>query len=359
MPDIPWEEISCDIIGPLPTSKGFNTVVAVIDRFSKMIRLIPSHMTLTSKGLAEIYRDNIWKLHGILKRITSDRGLQYAARFMKELCQALHIQRNMSTAYHPETDGQVERSHQETEVFLCHFVVYMQDDWTDWIAHANFQYNNKVHSVTGHTPFYLNYSRHPWKSKVIQHTDNEAADAFVQRLAKAKEEVHAVIQRAQETMKENFDKRHKTAQAYKAGDLVFLEAMNITTARPTKKLAECQLGLFKIIHQVGPVLYELKLPDSWTLIHPMFHETLLTPYQKATYNIQKKALPKPPEVIGDKLEYEVEKILDLRKHRNQAQFLIKWKGYSHDENTWEPRQNLGNVQQLLTAFHKKYPHKAY
>ncbi|KAF8624470.1 hypothetical protein AX17_007129 [Amanita inopinata Kibby_2008] len=98
----------------------------------------------------------------------------------------------MSTAYHPETDGLVEQSHQETEAFLCHFVTYMQDDWTEWIAHAEFQYNGKVHSMTGHTPFYLNYGRHPWKGKVIQHMDNEAVDAFVQRLSKAKEEVHTV-----------------------------------------------------------------------------------------------------------------------------------------------------------------------
>ncbi|KAF8624381.1 hypothetical protein AX17_007149, partial [Amanita inopinata Kibby_2008] len=189
---------------------------------------------------------------------------------------------------------------------------HIQDDWTEWIVHAEFQYNNKVHSATGHTPFYLNYGRHPWKGEVIQHMDNEAVDAFVQRLSKAKEEVHAAIQRVQETMKENFDKRHKTAQSYKTGDLVFLEATNITTVQPTKKLAECRLGPFKIIRQVGTALYELKLPDSWTLIHPIFHETLLTPYQKAMYNIQKKALPVPPEVIGDELEYEVERILNCQ-----------------------------------------------
>ncbi|KAF8629497.1 hypothetical protein AX17_005651 [Amanita inopinata Kibby_2008] len=220
---------------------------------------------------------------------------------MKELCQVLHIQRNMSTAYHPETDGQVEQSHQETEAFLHHFVSHMQDDWTEWIVHTEFQYNDKIHSATGHTPFYLNYGRHPWKGEVIQHTDNEAVDTFVQRLSKAKEEAHAAIQRAQELMKENFDKRHKTAQTYKTGDLVFLEATNITTAELTKKLAERQLGPFKIICQVGPASYELKLPDSWTLIHPVFHEMLLTPYQKATYNIQTKVLPAPPEVIGDEL----------------------------------------------------------
>ncbi|HYT45077.1 MAG TPA: transposase family protein, partial [Methylomirabilota bacterium] len=97
-----------DLIGPLPESKGYNAIISMIDRYSQMIRLIPSNTELTSMDLVTIYRDQIWKLHGLPKRITSDRGPQFASKLMKELCHALGIEQNMSTAYHPQMDGQVE-----------------------------------------------------------------------------------------------------------------------------------------------------------------------------------------------------------------------------------------------------------
>jgi len=118
IPKEPWESISVDIVGPLPESKGHNAILAIIDRFSKMIRLIPTTTELTAAQLVETYKDQIWKIHGIPKKITSDRGPQFAAQLMKDLCNSIGTKQNLSTAYHPQTDGQVERSHQETETFL-------------------------------------------------------------------------------------------------------------------------------------------------------------------------------------------------------------------------------------------------
>ena len=82
---------------------------------------------------------------------------------MGELCKALGIKRAISIAYHPQTDGQTERINQEVEVFLRHYINYRQDDWTKWLATAEFQYNDKEHTATEHSPFYVNYGRHPWK----------------------------------------------------------------------------------------------------------------------------------------------------------------------------------------------------
>jgi len=101
MPKIPWEEISIDVIGPLPRSEDKNAILVVVDRFSKMIRLIPTTTSISSSEVAKIYRDNIWKMHGIPKKIISNRGPQFASTFMGELCKALEIKRAMSTAYHP------------------------------------------------------------------------------------------------------------------------------------------------------------------------------------------------------------------------------------------------------------------
>ena len=160
-PEGPWQEITVDMIGPLPQSKNNDAMLVVIDRLTKMIRIIPTSVGITSKEIAKLYKNNIWKLHGILRKIISDRGPQFASKFMGELCKCLGIQRALSTAYHPQTDGQTEWMNQEIKAFLQHYVNYKQDNWANWITEAEFQYNNKQHSTTGFSPFYLNYGCHP------------------------------------------------------------------------------------------------------------------------------------------------------------------------------------------------------
>jgi ribosomal protein L36 len=124
IPENPWQEISIDMIGPLPKSEDQDAIIVIVDRFSKMIHLIPTTTSLSSLGLAEIHKKEIWRIHGIPRRIISDRGPQFASKFMKELCNALGIKRNLSTAYHPQTDSQTERINQEIETYLRSFINY-------------------------------------------------------------------------------------------------------------------------------------------------------------------------------------------------------------------------------------------
>ena len=104
----PWEVIGTDLIGELPESGGFNAISVVTDKFTKQLRLNPTHMSLTSEGMAKIYRDKIFPLHGLPRRIIHDQGPQYHSRFMKELYRLLGIEANYTTAYHPQTNGQSE-----------------------------------------------------------------------------------------------------------------------------------------------------------------------------------------------------------------------------------------------------------
>jgi len=113
-----WQEISIDIIGLLPKSNGIDAIVVIIDRFTKMIRLKATTTNVSSEGIAKIYRDDIWKLHGIPRKILSDRGLQFASKFMEEFIKALGTKRQLSTAYHLQTDSQTERINQEIGTFL-------------------------------------------------------------------------------------------------------------------------------------------------------------------------------------------------------------------------------------------------
>jgi len=127
-PKTSWKEISIDIIGPLPRSEDKDAILVVVDQFSKMIRLMVTTISISSSEVARIYRNDIWKLHGIPKKIISDRGSQFVSTFMEELCKALGIRRAMSTAYYSQTDGQTKRINQEVKVFLRHYINYRQDD---------------------------------------------------------------------------------------------------------------------------------------------------------------------------------------------------------------------------------------
>ena len=124
-------------------------------------------MNISSEGIMKIYKDNIQKLYGIPRKILSDWGSQFVLKFMEEFTKALEIKRQLLTAYHPQTDGQTKRINQEIGTFMRHYVNYQQDDQMDWLAAAEFQYNNKKHAVTRRTLFELNFGRHPWKDDLV------------------------------------------------------------------------------------------------------------------------------------------------------------------------------------------------
>jgi len=120
----PWQEISINIIGPLPRSNGMDTIIVIVDQFTKIIWLKAMTMSISSEGIAKIYRDNIWKLHGVPRKILSDWGPQFASKFMVELTKVLETVRQLSTVYHPQTDSQTERINQEIGTFLRHYINY-------------------------------------------------------------------------------------------------------------------------------------------------------------------------------------------------------------------------------------------
>jgi len=124
-------------------------------------------INISSEGIVKIYRDNIWKLHGVPKKIFSDRELQFTSKFMDKFIKVLRIKRQLSTVYHSQTDGQTERINQEIGTFLQHYVNYQQDNWMEWLAAAEFQYNDKKHAATDRTPFELNFGRYSWKGDLM------------------------------------------------------------------------------------------------------------------------------------------------------------------------------------------------
>jgi len=127
IPEKLWSHISADFITKLPLAQGYNSILVVVDRLTKMAHFIPTTEKTTAGGLARLFRDNVWKLHGLPKSIISDRGPQFTAGVMRKLNTMLGIDSKLSTAFHPQTDGQTERMNQELEQYLRMFIDHHQE----------------------------------------------------------------------------------------------------------------------------------------------------------------------------------------------------------------------------------------
>ncbi|TAQ83295.1 hypothetical protein B7494_g8382 [Chlorociboria aeruginascens] len=166
VPKTPWEEISCDFITGLPSSKDhlgnvYDAVFVVICRFTKMAKYIPVRKTITAAHLADVFLAVIVKDFGLPKGIVSDRGSVFTSNFWSSLCFLLKIRRRLSTAFHPQTDGQTERQNQNIEQYLRAYSTYRGDDWCSKLPLAEFAYNNAWHSSIKDTPFHATYGFHP------------------------------------------------------------------------------------------------------------------------------------------------------------------------------------------------------
>lgn len=273
---------------------------------------------------------------------------------MKDLCSLLSITQGLLTAYHPQTDGQTERVNQEIEQYLRIFVNHQQNNWSEWTAMAQFAYNDKVHTATSFSPFYMTHGQDSYKGTEPRlAVKTQDADQFVKMMEKVQEEAEASLKAAAEKMKIFYDQKRNPARPYKVGDLVYLEATNIKTKHPAKKLDDKRLGPFKITKKVGTLSYRLELPKNWRC-HPVFNKTLLTPYVKPAFKNQPKPAD-PPKVEEEELEEEVECIIDVKRERGSLLWLVKWKGYPNKENTWEPKEHLKKSRAALNDFYCTNP----
>ena len=341
------------MIGLLPKSNGMDAIVVIVDRFTKMIRLKVATTSISSEGIAKIYRDEIWKIHGVPKTILSDRGPQFASKFMEDLTKVLGTKRKLSTAYHPQTDGQTERINQEIGTFLQHYVNYKQDDWTEWLAMAEFAYNDKKHAATGRTPFELNFGRHPWKGDLMIQTEIPQVEKFTKNIQESWKHAAQAMEEAQKNMKQQFDKKRRNPQGLKVGNHVWLENKNIQSNRPSKKLDNKRYGPFRILKDIGLGAFQLELPEGW-MIHNIFNEDLLTRCVEPKFKGQHKEPAPPPTIINEEEEYEVEEVRKHRKRGWETQYLVHWKGYGDKHNQWIAETGLPHAKQVVEDYWMRY-----
>ena len=194
VPQKTWTHLTVDFITKLPVVAGKDAVLVVCDRLSKMTHFVATTEGTSAEGLARLFWDNVWKLHGLPESVVLDRGSQFAAELMKELNRMLGIQTKLSTAFHPQTDGQMERMNQELEQYLRFFVENRQKDWPEWLASAEFAVNNKVHTATKMLPFMANYRRELRMGRdVTKKGKVESAMEFVEKMKKVHKKAGAAL----------------------------------------------------------------------------------------------------------------------------------------------------------------------
>jgi hypothetical protein len=356
-PNDRWETVSVDFIVELPESGGYDAVMVIVDSAGKRAHFCETTTTVTAAGAANLYLRHVWKLHGLPRKVISDRGPQFVALFMKELFRLLGIEVASSTAYHPQTDGQTERVNQELEQFLRIFVGERQDDWYPLLPLAEFSYNNHVHSSTQQTPFLLDTGRHPRMGFEPRQPPSkvEAVNDFTDRMKSTLEEAKSAIAKAKDDMARYYNQRRTPAPVYGPGDRVYLDASDIHTTRPSKKLSHRRLGPFPIERRVGMNAYRLTLPPSMKRLHPVFNvvKLMLAPTDPIAGRYAPP--PPPPELIDGEEEYVVEEIRDSRMFRRRLQYLVKWEGYGTEGNTWEYAEHVNNAPERVAEFHRRNP----
>ena len=199
-----------DFITKLPVVAGKDTILVVCDRLSKITHFVATTEETSAEGLARLFRDNVWKLHGLLESVISDRGPQFAVELTKELNQMLGIITKLSTAFHPQIDGQMEWMNQELEQYLRFFIEHRQKDWPEWLAAVEFVVNNKVHTATKVLPFMANYGKELRMGGDIRRKGKvESATVFVERMKKVHKEAEAALRKMQKKMKRYVDRGRK------------------------------------------------------------------------------------------------------------------------------------------------------
>jgi hypothetical protein len=361
IPNHPWQQVTMDLITQLPKSRqGNDAIVVFVDKLSKMVHLVATKTAVTAPQLAEIFWTTVVRHHGLPSSIISDRDPRFTGHFWRALWKCLGTQLTMSTAFHPQTDGQTERANRTLEEMLRSYVSFQQKDWDEHLVAAELAFNASKHASTGFTPFYLNGGREvsvPLDLAIEEARTTRQPDAAarIQQLHRDLDAAKEHLLKAQQRQAHHADKRRREMR-FEIGDEVLLSTAHlklIDGSDRTAKFTYKYIGPFKIKRVVNDNAYELDLP-SQLQIHPVLNVSRLKAYHdgRVAFPLRTQADTRPPPAASssDGDQYEVESILAKRGKGARTEYLVRWKGWPTWEATWERQQNVAAAKQAVSDF---------
>jgi len=354
----PWKSISMDFIVKLPISNGFDSILVVVDRLTKMAHFIACNESMDARELVELVRRHVFRYHGLPDDIVSDRGVTFVSIFWRAYLDSQQVISNLSSAYHPQSDGQTERVNSTLKTYLRLYTTYNQDNWESLLDQAEFAYNNTLHSSTKTTPFFANFGQHPkfLPSSTVHSNSSDPkwncpnALLEVKRLHNIHNELKTHLQEAADHM-QHYANRSRLDMSFSVGDLVFVSSKNTTSTRPSASLDYRNIGPVRIQEVIGNVNYRVELPSTCKR-HNVFHVSLLTKCPPNTIPNRIRASPLPI-VVENQLEHYVKSILDIKILHKKLVYLVAWEGKAPHENSWLPADDVEDLE-ALDIFEKNH-----
>ena len=369
VPSRPWSHISMDLITDLPPSLGpdgiiYNSIVTFVCMLTKNAIFARAHKTVSARQLALLFIDHVFSKKGLPSVIVSDRDPRITSEFWQCLFKALGSKLNLSTAHHPQTDGQTEITHRTIEQILRAYVSPEHDDWATWLPVAEFAYNNAVHTSTHQTPFYANLGFNPTTPASFLSPANSDATNYLEHLRDIQTTIARELDLAKSQQAEQAN-RHRRPLSFSVGDRVRLSSDHIVLSnQPSSKLRSRYLGPFTVTAVISPVSYRLSLPPSMSRVHPVFHVSRLLPWTgNSDSDFPDREIPDQPIpdardfVYGDNA-YQVDTISDVKVATDPASraspqapclfFYVKWSPPYHDpsHDSWEPLRLVSRLDAL-------------
>ncbi|KAI2645415.1 Transposon Tf2-9 polyprotein [Labeo rohita] len=318
IPQWPWSHIRVDFVTDLPSSEAGVSP----------LRLAQGDCV----GLGTSIHLNVWKV------------------FFK----LLGVSVNLSSGYHPQTNGQRERMIQELRRYFRAYCHKDQHSWNRFLPWAEYTQNSLRQDTTGLTPFQCIFGYQPplfpW-TKEPSHVP--AVDHWFRESERVRDSAHRHLQQAVRQHKRFADVR-RPAPGYQPGDQVWLSTCDLRLRQPCRKLSPHYSGSFKILRQINDVPFQLQIPPRYR-IHPTFHVSLLKPlFPSATDHTGAEVEPPPPEVLDQLSIFMVHEILDSRRRGGHLQYLVDWEGYGPEERSLVPRDDKLDPT-LLLDFYRSHP----